>query len=74
MAVRFAVTPWAEVTCGERHLGSTPLRDVSFVVGVYECKFSNPELGTQTRRVEVKPDGHTTVVVKFLARSPGSPP
>ena len=63
--VRFAVTPWAEVSCGGRNLGSTPLPDVALVAGVYECKFSNPEMGTRTQRVEVKPNTHTRVVVKF---------
>jgi len=64
-AVRFAVTPWAEVSCGGRNLGSTPLPDVHFAAGVYECRFSNPELGTRTQRVEVKANSHTRVVVKF---------
>ncbi|QRK07749.1 serine/threonine protein kinase [Archangium violaceum] len=63
--VRFAVTPWANVSCGGRDLGSTPLQDVQLVAGVYECRFSNPELGTRTQRVEVKPNSHTRVVVKF---------
>nr|WP_275583592.1 serine/threonine-protein kinase [Archangium primigenium] len=63
--VRFAVTPWADVSCGGRNLGSTPLPDVSLVAGVYECRFSNPEKGTRTQRVEVKPNSHTRVVVKF---------
>jgi serine/threonine-protein kinase len=63
--VRFAVTPWAEVSCGGRNLGTTPLRDVSLTVGEYECKFSNPEFGTRTQRVEVKANSHTKVVVKF---------
>jgi serine/threonine-protein kinase len=64
--VRFAVTPWADVSCDGRKLGTTPLPDVSLAVGVYECKFSNPELGTiKTQRVEVKPNSHTRVVVKF---------
>jgi len=63
--VRFAVTPWADVSCGGRNLGSTPLPDVSLVAGVYECRFSNPEKGTRTQRIEVKPNTHTRVVVKF---------
>ncbi|XXF75629.1 serine/threonine protein kinase [Myxococcaceae bacterium GXIMD 01537] len=64
--VRFAVTPWAEVSCGGRSLGTTPFPDVSLPVGVYECRFSNPELGrTKTLRVEVKASGANTVVVKF---------
>jgi len=50
---------------GERDLGSTPLPDVPFNAGVYECRFSNPELGMHTQRVEVKANSHTTVVVKF---------
>jgi serine/threonine-protein kinase len=63
--VRFAVTPWAEVSCGGRNLGTTPLPDVALHVGVYECKFSNPEFGLRTQRVEVKANSHTRVVVKF---------
>ncbi|MET0404821.1 MAG: protein kinase [Cystobacter sp.] len=63
--VRFAVTPWAEVSCGGRNLGSTPLTDVSLVAGVYECRFSNPEMGIRTQRVEVRPNSLTRVVVKF---------
>ncbi len=64
-SVRFAVTPWAEVACGGRNLGTTPLPDVQLPAGVYECKFSNPEMGTRTQRVEVKPNTHTRVLVKF---------
>jgi serine/threonine-protein kinase len=64
--VRFAVTPWAEVSCGGRTLGTTPFPDVSLPVGVYECRFHNPELArTKTQRVEVKASGPNTVVVKF---------
>ncbi|QRN94007.1 protein kinase [Archangium violaceum] len=64
-SVRFAVTPWAEVACGGRNLGTTPLPDVQLPAGVYECKFSNPEMGTRTQRVEVKANTHTRVLVKF---------
>jgi hypothetical protein len=63
-SVRFAVTPWAEVTCGGRLLGTTPFPDVSLPLGVYECRFSNPDLGkTKTQKVEVKPIGLNKVVV-----------
>jgi hypothetical protein len=64
--VRFAVTPWAEVTCGGRNLGTTPFEAVSLPVGVYQCKFYNPDLArTLTQRVEVKATGMNKVVVKF---------
>ncbi|MDY7224877.1 protein kinase domain-containing protein [Hyalangium rubrum] len=64
--VRFAVTPWAEVSCGGRNLGTTPFEAVSLPVGVYQCKFHNPDLGrTLTQRVEVKATGLNKVVVKF---------
>ncbi len=64
--VRFAVTPWAEVTCGGRNLGTTPFEAVSLPVGVYQCKFYNPDLGrTLTQKVEVKAAGMNKVVVKF---------
>jgi eukaryotic-like serine/threonine-protein kinase len=63
--VRFAVTPWADVTCNGRSLGPTPMRDVALPAGWYDCRFSNPEMGTRTQRVEVKPDLQTLVRVKF---------
>jgi eukaryotic-like serine/threonine-protein kinase len=64
--VRFAVTPWAEVTCGGRNLGTTPFEAVALPVGVYQCKFYNPDLGrTLTQKIEVKATGMNKVVVKF---------
>jgi serine/threonine-protein kinase len=64
--VRFAVTPWAEVSCGGRNLGTTPFEAVALPVGVYQCRFHNPDLGrTLTQRVEVKATGLNKVVVKF---------
>jgi serine/threonine-protein kinase len=64
--VRFAVTPWAEVTCGGRNLGTTPFEAVSLPVGVYQCKFYNPDLArTLTQRIEVKATSMNKVVVKF---------
>jgi serine/threonine-protein kinase len=64
--VRFAVTPWAEVTCNGKNLGTTPFQDVSLPVGTYQCKFSNPDLGrTINRSVEVKATPLNTVKVKF---------
>jgi serine/threonine protein kinase len=64
--VRFAVTPWAEVTCGGRNLGTTPFEEVSLPLGVYQCKFYNPDLGrTITQKIEVKAAGTNKVVVKF---------
>jgi len=64
--VRFAVTPWAEVSCGGRNLGTTPFEAVALPVGVYQCRFHNPDLGrTLTQRVEVKATGMNKVVVKF---------
>ena len=64
-SVLFAVTPWAEVTCGGRHLGQTPQPAVQMQAGTYDCKFSNPDMGTRTQRIDVKPDVVTKVVVKF---------
>jgi serine/threonine-protein kinase len=64
--VRFAVTPWAEVSCGGRNLGTTPFEAVALPVGVYQCRFHNPDLGrTLTQRIEVKATGMNKVVVKF---------
>ncbi len=64
--VRFAVTPWAEVSCNGRSLGSTPFPDVSLPVGTYQCKFFNPDLGrTLSRNIEVKATALNTVKVKF---------
>ena len=66
--VRFVVKPitvWAEVSCNGTKMGETPFRDVQMTVGTYECKFSNPDQGTRTRRVEVKPNVPNIVVVQF---------
>ncbi|MFL5347316.1 MAG: protein kinase domain-containing protein [Hyalangium sp.] len=64
--VRFAVTPWAEVTCNGHSLGTTPFGEVALTVGVYQCKFYNPDLGrTLTQKIEVKATGMNKVVVKF---------
>jgi hypothetical protein len=64
--VRFAVTPWAEVSCGGRNLGTTPFEAVALPVGVYQCRFHNPDLGrTLTQRIEVKATSMNKVVVKF---------
>ncbi len=66
--VRFVVKPitvWAEVSCNGTKMGETPFRDVQMTVGFYDCKFSNPDQGTRTRRVEVKPNISNIVVVQF---------
>ncbi|HEX8819673.1 MAG TPA: serine/threonine-protein kinase [Archangium sp.] len=66
--VRFVVKPlsvWAEVSCNGTKMGETPFRDVQMTVGSYDCKFSNPDQGTRTRRVEVKPGVPNIVVVQF---------
>lgn len=63
--VRFAVTPWAEVSCGSHRLGSTPFGDQQLPAGTYQCRFVNPELGTRTRRVEVRPNVVSRVIVVF---------
>ncbi len=66
--VRFVVKPitvWAEVSCNGTKMGETPFRDVQMTVGTYECKFSNPDQGTRTRRVEVRPGVPNIVVVQF---------
>ncbi|WP_208723227.1 protein kinase domain-containing protein [Corallococcus llansteffanensis] len=65
-AVSFVVTPWAEVTCNGRKLGETPFQPVELRVGMYDCKFSNPELKrTLNRRIEVRPIDLNVVTVKF---------
>jgi hypothetical protein len=63
--VRFQVSPWATVSCGEFHFGSTPFSDKQLPPGTYECVFTNPEFGTRTARVLVKPNGLEKVTVKF---------
>lgn len=66
--VRFVVKPtsvWADVHCNGEYVGQTPFRDKRMPVGSYECRFSNPDRGTRTRRVDVKPNSSTKVVVDF---------
>ncbi|QSQ16303.1 serine/threonine-protein kinase [Myxococcus landrumensis] len=64
--VRFAVRPWAEVTCGGKKLGETPFEEVELRLGTYDCKFFNPDLKkTVSRRIEVKPIELNVVSVKL---------
>ncbi|MBN9684208.1 MULTISPECIES: protein kinase domain-containing protein [unclassified Corallococcus] len=65
-SVSFVVTPWAEVSCNGRKLGETPFQPVELRVGLYDCKFTNPELKrTVSRRIEVRPIDLNVVTVKF---------
>ncbi|WP_205519784.1 serine/threonine-protein kinase [Pyxidicoccus caerfyrddinensis] len=64
--VRFAVQPWAQVTCSGKRLGETPFDVVELRVGTHDCRFFNPELKkTLNRRIEVKPIDLNVVNVKF---------
>jgi serine/threonine-protein kinase len=65
--VRFKVEPWAVVECQPNNyrFGSTPFSDQSMRVGHYECTFTHPQLGTQTRAVDVTANQRTKVLVKF---------
>lgn len=66
--VRFVVKPtsvWADVHCNGEYVGQTPFQDKRMPVGSYECRFSNPDRGTRSRRVDVKPNSSTKVVVDF---------
>ena len=64
--VRFAVQPWAQVTCSGKRLGETPFDIVELRVGTHDCRFFNPELKkTLNRRIEVKAIDLNVVNVKF---------
>jgi serine/threonine-protein kinase len=63
--VRFVVSPWAMVTCGTIALGTTPFPDRELPAGTYNCKFTNPDHGTQIRKVEVRPNALEKVLVQF---------
>jgi hypothetical protein len=63
--VRFAVTPWADVSCGPHRFGQTPFADQQLPVGTYECTFVNPDHGTRIQKVEVKPNTLAKVTVRF---------
>jgi serine/threonine-protein kinase len=64
--VRFVVTPWAEVTCSGRNLGTTPFPDVSLPVGKHDCKFSNPGEGrTVSQAIEVRATALNKVIVNL---------
>ncbi|MDQ3263666.1 MAG: protein kinase [Myxococcota bacterium] len=63
--VRFVVTPWATVSCNSLELGETPLADQELAVGTYQCRFVHPELGTVHRRVEVRANDLSKVLVQF---------
>jgi hypothetical protein len=64
--VRFVVTPWAEVTCGGRSLGTTPFPDVQLPVGTHQCRFSNPGEGrTLNQAIEVRATALNKVFVNL---------
>jgi len=63
--VRFAVTPWAHVRCGEYDFGATPFPDQEMSVGSYDCTFRNPDLGTKFQKLEVVQNKVAVVSVKF---------
>jgi serine/threonine protein kinase len=64
--VKFAVQPWAQVTCSGKRLGETPFDAVELRVGSHECRFFNPELKkTLNRRIEVKPIDLNVVNVRL---------
>jgi hypothetical protein len=63
--VRFAVTPWADVTCGKFRFGSTPFEDKHLPPGIYDCVFRNPEFGAKSERVEVRANVTSRVTVRF---------
>jgi serine/threonine protein kinase len=64
--VRFVVTPWAEVTCSGKNLGTTPFPDVSLPVGTHQCRFSNPGEGrTLNQSIEVRATALNKVIVNL---------
>ncbi|MFP2913161.1 serine/threonine protein kinase, partial [Pyxidicoccus sp. 3LFB2] len=64
--VKFAVQPWAQVTCSGKRLGETPFDAVDMRVGRHECRFFNPELKkTHTREIDVRAIDLNVVNVKL---------
>jgi hypothetical protein len=64
--VKFAVQPWAQVTCSGKRLGETPFDAVELRVGSHECRFFNPESKkTLNRRIEVRAIDLNVVNVKL---------
>jgi hypothetical protein len=45
--------PWAEVTIGGKPVGTTPLGNLSVLIGSHEIVFRHPQLGEQRRTVKV---------------------
>ncbi len=67
--VRFAIMPlgvYANVRCGTFDLGQAPgMGDQRIPAGIYDCTFTNPELGTRGLRVDVRPNALNKVKVEF---------
>ena len=64
--VKFAVQPWAQVTCDGKLLGETPFDAVELGVGSHECRFFNPELKkAHTLDIKVKAIDLNVVKVKL---------
>jgi serine/threonine protein kinase len=56
---------WANVSCNNVDFGQTPFPPKDLSAGTYKCKFSNPDMGTKTRTVEVHPGDKQVVKVDF---------
>ena len=62
--VRFAVSPYATVECGDLKLGEVPPADRKLPVGTYSCVLTNPD--TNQRHTEVvKVEANTTTKVQY---------
>jgi hypothetical protein len=51
--VHVNASPWADVWIGSRHVGETPLANVSVPVGRHEVVFRHPQLGEKRQWIAV---------------------
>lgn len=63
--VQFVAPAPTQVSCGGVSLGRSPLGEVSLPEGEYDCRFNHPVLGTQFRKIVVRPNARSEVTVRF---------
>jgi hypothetical protein len=53
--VNLNAQPWAEVWIGDRHIGETPIGNLSLPIGPHEVVFRHPQFGEKRQAITVTP-------------------
>ena len=67
-AVNINAVPWADVSVDGKHVGATPLGNISLPIGPHEVVFVHPQLGERRQTVTVTLNGTNRVTVNLNQR------